>query len=530
MPNYRSILRLLAKGGKSQSDIASMCGCSKRAVSRAAAVAKEQGLTAERVAAMGDEEISALFPRKPRPKDEGHLMPDVASLAGRKRKSPKVPIKHYWYEYCGQAESAGLIPYSYQAFCEMLSEEAKRTGLAAHLRHAPGEKAFIDWCGSCGTIVDRLTGGRSKAYVLVVVLPCSAKLSATSHPDVSERSWLDGQMRAFEGFGGVPHILVPDNAATATDRTAPYVCRVNSTYRDFAEHYGCAVLPARVRHPRDKSLAEETVDLIEKWAIAPSSEQTFYSIDEFDEYLQERVRWLNSRPFANRDGCRDSESGRLEADALLPLPASRYEICEWRRAKVAPNYHVRVDYMNYSVPYGLAGETCDVRLTDSRVTVMHDGQVVAEHDRLRGRKGQYSTIEEHMPESHRDAQSPWSEDRFVSWAERIGPSTREAVERNLKARPIVEQAFVPCLNILGLSKRYGSSLLERACERLVSSGPAVPSYSALKDTILRIRAEDARSPKGAPPAGRDEPADRAPHAGRLNGAEAYRRKGGDAAC
>lgn len=526
MPNYRMMLTMLARGGTSQADVAAVCGCSKRDVSRAAAVLRETGLRWDDVADLDDAGIAALFPRTVRSKDAGHLQPDMAMLVRRKAKSPKIPVKRFWYEHCEQAASAGLAPYSYQAFCELFSEEADRSGVSAHLRHLPGEKYYIDWAGMAGRITDRLTGRTSAAHVLVICPPCSAKVFAEAFPDMSERSWLDGRMDAFEFFGGVTRMLVPDNCATATDRTAIYVTLVNRTYRDFAEHYGCAVVPARVRRPRDKSLAESTVDLVERWAIGPSSELTFYSLEEFNEYLRERVDWLNARPFSDREGSRDSEFEETEAPELLPLPGGRYELCEWRRAKVAPNYHVRVDYMHYSVPHELIGRTCDVRLGDRRVTVLVDGEVVAEHDRLRGRKGQYSTIVDHMPDSHRDASDPWSPERFSSWAGRIGPATAEAVARIMRSHPVVEQAFVPCRNVLGLSKRYTPELLERACQRAVA-GPAIPSHTGLRHIIQSIKAEDAaRHGTALAAMTRTEEAfvDRAKATGRVNGADAYRRK------
>ena len=339
---------------------------------------------------------------------------------------------------------------------------------------------------------------------------------------MSMRCWLDGHMRAFEALGGVPHVLVPDNCATATDRTCPGVTKVNDTYRRFAEHYGCGILPARVRRPRDKSLAEGTVNIVEQWAIAPSREMCFRDLGEFGEYLGGRVAWLNAREMPDHGESRDARLAE-ELPCLLPLPPARYELCEWRRAKVAPDYHVRVDYMHYSVPFALAGRTVDVGVTDRSVRVMDGGEVVAEHERLRGRKGQYSTDESHMPPAHRDARSPWSRERFESWADRVGPSTGACIRRLLDSRAVVEQAYVPCRNILGLSKSRSPELLERACARF-AEGPAGPSYTALKDTIAAIRAEDAAARASAPAAAVGGPlVDRAKSAGITRGADAWKR-------
>lgn len=142
---------------------------------------------------------------------------------------------------------------------------------------------------------------------------------------------------------------------------------------------------------------------------------------------------------------------------------------------MASNYHVRIDYMHYSVPYALVGRTLDVRVTGEQVRIVDGVEVVASHRRLFGRRGQYSTDEAHMPAAqHRDAQSPWSRERFESWADRVGPVTGECIRRVLDSRAVVEQAFVCCRNILGLSKARSPELLKRACERF-ADGPSVPS-------------------------------------------------------
>lgn len=526
MSKYRRILLMLARGGHSQDEVAAAAGCSKRDVSRCARHLRETGLTEAQIEAMGEAEIAKAFVGKPRQPDQGHLQIDAGSIIARKARNPRLPLKLMWAEHCEAAAAAGKLPYSYSQFCEILSREAQRSGAAVHLIHEPGQKAFIDWAGDTACITDRVTGVRTKVFVLIICLPRSGWIWARGYTDCSMRSWLDGHMRAFEALGGVPHMLVPDNCATATDRVGAGVTKLNDTYRRFAEHYGCGILPARIRKPKDKSLAEGTVNIVEQWAIAPSHELSFRDLDEFNEYLDDRVAWLNARQMPDHGQSRD-ERLQEELPHLLQLPPERYELCEWRRAKVAPDYHIRVDYMHYSVPFGLAGQTVDVGVTDSAVRVMHGGEVVAEHRRLRGRKGQYSTDVPHLPQSCRDAKSPWSRERFESWADAVGASTGACIRRILGSRPIVEQSFVQCRNVLGLAKRYSPEMLERACGRW-SDAPGIPSYTALKDTILAIRAEDAADAAAAPREMRGGLVDRAPMAGRLRGADEWKRGAQDA--
>ena len=527
MSKRRKILLMLAKGGASQAEVAAALHVSKRDVSACARAMRARSLTFDAVSAMTEAEVDAMLAPPRAPAESAYLAPDMDELVERKKRNRKLTVKMFWMEHCVAAEGAGKAAYSYQTFCEMFSEAAERAGATRRLAHEPGAKAYVDWAGDTASLTDRLTGAKAKVYVLVVALPYSGRFWAQGFADMRQRSWQEGQARAMEDFGGAPRMLVPDNAATATDRPSVYVTVVNEEYRRFAEHYGAAVVPARVRRPRDKAVAESTVDLVERWVVAPSDEMTFYTLAEFNEFCLERVRWLNSRPFSAKEGSRDSVYEAEERPCMQPLPAERYEMCEWRSCKVAPDYHVTVDYMHYSVPFRLIGTQVDVRLSDSRVAVMSGGEAVAEHARLRGRKGQYSTLAEHMPPAHAAMDSPWSPERFSSWAHRIGAETGAAVDRLLASRPVVEQAFVPARNILGLSKSYSPQLLERACARANALG-AVPSYTALKNAILAIRAADAdarASGCAAGPDGAGELVDRAKSAGRLRGADAYKRGG-----
>ena len=526
MSKNKKILMMLAKGGVSQSDIAKALHVSKRDVSAGAKAIREYGLTFDAISSMDADVVDDLFfPKEAREPNDEYLQPDMEPLVERKKRNRKLPVKLFWIEYCEQAADKEKLAYAYQTFCEMFAEAAEKMDATRHFAHEPGAKCYIDWAGDTAFLTDRLLGTKTKVYVLVVTLPFSDKFWAEGFCDMKQKSWQEGQMGAFEEFGGVPRMWVPDNAATATDRTAAQVTLVNKEYERFAEHYGAAIVPARVRKPRDKSVAESTVNLVEQWVIGPANEMTFYTLEEFNEFCAGKVAWLNARPFSAKDGSRDSVFEEEERMHLMPLPPERYEMCEWRSPKVAPDYHVVVDYMRYSVPHRLVGEQTDVKLTSSTVTVLHGGDVVAAHPRLRGRKGQYSTNPDHMPENHSALENPWSPDRFSSWARRIGPETEAAIARVMESRPIVEQSFVACRNILGLSKAYTPALLERACAKM-NAASALPSYTGLKNAILAMKSADAETAGAHAPSPADGAlVDRAKTAGRLRGADAYKRGG-----
>ena len=533
MAKMKKVLLMLLKGGNSQGEVAAVLHVSKRDVSEAAKAIREHNLTYEEILGMDPAAVEdKLFPKgsRGRKKNDAYLQPDMGLYVERKKKRHKLLVKQFWQEYCSAALAQGKLAYSYQSFCEQFSAEAERLGATRHFRHTPGEKAYIDWAGDVAKLTDKITGRTTRVYVLVVVLPFSGLFWARGFTDMRQQSWLEGHMAAFEMFGGVPRMLVPDNCATATDRGSTYETLINKDYERFAEHYGTAVVPARVRRPRDKSTAEGTVNLVEEWIVAPSSEMRFYTLEEFNEFCAGRVAWLNSRPFSARDGSRGELFEAEEAEQLQPLPLERYEMCRWCYPVVSPDYHITIDYMHYSVPHTLIGRTLEAKVTASKVAVYDDGELVCEHKRMTGKNNQYETFDEHMPPNHRDVGSPWSRERFTSWAAKIGPETEATIARVLDSRRIVEQAFVPCRNILGLSKRYAPQLLEAACAQVNALG-ALPSYTGVKNALLSIKADTerkqaARASAASSAASDEQLVDRAAHAGRLRGADAYRRREG----
>lgn len=342
----RRILRTVAKGGMSQADIAAMLHVSKRDVSLALKIIRDHNLIVEDIDAMSDVEIAELgndTSSQSVTTSSNYLIPDMAALVKRKKKSRRLPVKQMWYEYVDAANKLNKASYSYQTFAKMFALEAERTGAVRHFNHEPGAKVYIDWAGDVAFLTDRISGQKSKIYLFVMCLPFSSKLFSCGFMDMKQKSWHEGHIRAFEYFGGVPRMLVPDNCSTATNRTAPGLTLINQEYERFAEHYGAAVVPTRVRKPRDKSVGESAVDLVEQWIIAPANELVFYTLDAFNAYCAQRVNWLNSRPFSAKDGSRNSIYEQEELPFMLTLPVEPYETCEWRRAKVGPDYCFRYD-------------------------------------------------------------------------------------------------------------------------------------------------------------------------------------------
>jgi transposase len=514
MPKEREILRLYNEG-LSQRDICAALRCGHTTASRLITAAKDAGVTWEAACVMDDTDIrTLLLPRDSH--TSGFAQPDFEHLS-KELALPGVTRKLLWHEYCTNISDSGTAPYGYAQFCRLFDRHLKVNGATMHLKHEPGQRMFVDWAGDHAEVVDGITGSVSKAWLFVACLPYSAIIFARAYLDMKQASWLDGYMAAFEYFGGVSSIVVPDHCATATDRSSIYITLINERYYEFAAYYQTAIVPARVRRANDKALVEASVLICERNILAPLRHERFFSISDLNEAIAQRLEAINEAPFQKREGSRLSIFDAEEKGMLKALPPERYEIAEWKKAKVGADYHVCVETMRYSVSHRLIGETLDIRVSASEVKVFKNHEAVACHRRLYGKKGQYSTLREHMPKKHQEADIAWTPERFTRWAAEVGDATLCVIRQVLASRAIVEQAFVPCLNILGLAKRGRRALLESACAEIAARG-AYPTYSLVKNTMAAIKTRGEMLPRPDATPKDDHLGD----VGRIRGAGYYR--------
>ena len=305
-------------------------------------------------------------------------------------------------------------------------------------------------------------------------------------------------MRAFEFFGGCPERVVPDNLRAAVSRAHPPAyagADTNPTCHDLARHYGVAVLPARVRRPRDKAKVEACprmgesgvgVQGVERWILAALRHRTCFSLAELNAAIAELLQRLNARALRKLPGSRRSLFDPLDRPALRPLPTERYVFAEWKKVRVNIDSHVEVAGHDYSVPHALARRPLDVRLTAHTVECLYRGQRVASHVRS-SLKGRHTTADEPMPERHR-RMGQWTPERFIRWAEKTGPHTATLITTVLGSRRHPQQAFRSCLGILRLAKSYGEARLEAAARRAL----AIASHSDRSvESIPRFRRSGA---------------------------------------
>ena len=286
-------------------------------------------------------------------------------------------------------------------------------------------------------------------------------------------------MRTFSFLGGVPEIVVPDNLKAGVKHPCRYEPDLNPTYQDLAEHYGIAVIPTRVRKPKDKAKAEVGVQVVERWILARLRNQTFFSLAALNQAIHELLSELNLRPMEHLGHSRRELFEELDQPALKPLPELAYEFAIWKKARVSIDYHIEFEKHYYSVPYTLIHKEVYVRASESTVEVFSNHQRVASHLRVTSR-GRHTTISEHMPPAHQQYQE-WSPQRLIRWAQSIGPHTAQLVQTLVDSRKHPQQAYRSCLGLLRLGSRYGEERLEAACRRALPAG--ICSYKGVRNIL-----------------------------------------------
>ena len=442
---------------------------------------------------------AALFPSpesKPQPQKSP---PDFAAVHEQLRRHRHTTLQLLWEEY-REAHPDG---YRYSRFCELYQRWRKKLDVVLRQEHKAGEKAFIDWAGATIPIHDRVTGAVWQASLFVAALGASSYTWAEATRDQQMESWLRAHMHAFDYWGGVPTLAVPDNTKTGVSKACRYDPDINPTYHNFALHYGFGVLPARPYKPRDKAVVESAVQVTQRWIVAALRHRKFFSLEEANQAIGELLHRLNHRPFRKRDGSRASVFEALDKPALKPLPSESFDMSAWSRARVNIDYHVAFDANLYSVPYNLVQEIVEIRSTPTTVEILHQGARVASHLRSRGR-GVAVTNHQHRPKSHQ-AHLEWTPSRMVHWAQTIGPHTAQLFERMMADKPHPEMGYRGCLGVIRLAGKYSPARMEAAAERALLTGTC--RYCSIVSILKNSLDQQPLPPSSAPPATLPSPHD-----------------------
>lgn len=342
MTQYREILRLKSLGF-SERNIARSCGVSRNTVRKVCEQAASQNLSWPLGETITDRRLEELlFPKEKLVSNR--RLPDFNTIRKELLRNG-VTKKLLWIEYCETCRQNQDQPLMYSQFCYHIQQEEQKRRATIHIPRKPGEQIEVDWAGKPACIIDPDTGELTECWLFVGVLSYSQYTFVEAFLNEKTANWNKAHVHMYTYFGGVTPILVSDNCATAINRKQSdwYTPELNRTYYEFAEHYNVAILPARVRRPKDKPNVEGSVGKISTWITAALRNEQFFSLAELNSAIQDRVRSYNAHLFQKKECSRLSLFLGEEKPLLAPLPATPFELAEWKQATVQFNYHSAVE-------------------------------------------------------------------------------------------------------------------------------------------------------------------------------------------
>ena len=520
MVDYREILRLKSLG-YTNTDISASVHSSRNTVQEVLSIAD-----ALQIKWPLDDDVtnytleSILYPERHK-KNENRLIPDYPRIHAELAKKG-VTLTLLWTEYCVEARNAGKTPYMSTQFNDNYHKWARVTKATMRIQHKPGDTMEVDWAGSTISIYDNVTGEATPAYLFVAVLSCSCYVYAEICINMKSDTFINCHVHAYEYFGGVTRLLIPDNLKTGITSNTRYETIIPRAYKEMADHYNTAIVPARVKAPKDKPNAEGSVKFATTWILAALRNYHFFSIEEAKMTVSEKLEELNSRPFKKRAGNRRIAFENEEKEFMQPLPIRPYEPAVWSTASVQNDYLISDGINKYSVPFDLIGERVDIRCTSTTVEVFFHGSRVASHARRSVPERNPITVREHMPPEHQKYLA-YNPEEFINWSESIGEYTSKVINFFLYSGKEPEQGYKYCVSLMKMADRYGQNRIEKACERLLyfTTQPSLRSIATIlkngqdKLPLEKNSAEHTSSEKRS--------------SGITRGASAYR-DGGDDVC
>ena len=328
MTKYREILRLTALG-LSLRDIEKSLKVSRKTVVKVQKRADELSLSWPLDESLTDAELEQrMFPKDLSPKSTKR-MPDFDYIRKELLKNG-VNKKLLWTEYLEECSQNGDDALMYSQFCYYIQQNEQKSRATMHIPRKAGQQIEVDWAGDPAKIIDPDTGEITEAWIFVGVMTYSQYAFVEAFINEQQKSWITAHVHMYEFFGGVTPILVSDNAPTATNRkqSDKYESVLIKSYEELAQHYNTAIIPARVRAPKDKPSVEGNVGHVSTWITAALRNEQFFSLEELNQEIRKKLKKYNAASFQKKEGSRQKLFLEDEKPLLMPLPATRFELAE----------------------------------------------------------------------------------------------------------------------------------------------------------------------------------------------------------
>lgn len=441
--------------------IASAFNISRNTVRRYVRMYEEIGIPADRLPSMSDSRLHEMFAlpgareRKPseRQVELEALLPEYSARLSRKG----VTLKMLYEEY----HAAHPEGYKHSAFGLMMNQYRLQTSAVGHVEHRAGDQMYIDFAGDRLEIFDEVTAQPRKVEVFVAILPCSQYTYCEAVWSQKKEDLIGACERALRFYGGAPCAIVPDNlkaAVTRSDRNEPVI---NADFAAFAEHYGCAVVPARVRRPKDKALVENAVKLMYRSVYVALEGRMFHDLESLNAAILEALAEFNDRKLTRRHESRRMLFEQVEAPLLRQLPKVSFHMKERTVVTVQRNSFITLEKHHYSVPVKYVGKRVELVYDSDTIDIYSGFTHIATH-RRDDTPYEYTVKASHnLPGRH----GSYEED-IESLLERAALIDNAVV---MYLRAVIEDkrypvlAFRACRGIMNLEKKYGQQRLVSGC-------------------------------------------------------------------
>ena len=455
MRRIKECYRLIFEANLSQTKVAEILQIGRSTVWDYLAKLNEYNLHWDDIRSLSEADLTQRLFSRTQPV---RILPDFVDLHKQLQSDSTLTLQILWEEY----KKENPTGYAYGQFCTYYRHWRKRLRTYMRQAHIGGEKVFADYSGKRPRVYNQFSGEYEPMELFVMAWGVSHFLYAEAQPSQELEHWIMGHVRAFEYFGCVPRIVVPDNLKSAVTKSHRYDPDVNRTYTDLAEHYGIGIIPARPRKPKDKAKVENGVQIVQRWILARLRNCKFDSIGSLNEAIRKLLDEINDKPMQILKQTRRERFLELDRPNALFLPAQGFVFHEWKSPTICLDYHIDIDKHYYSVPHIWYGHDVDVRVCENTVEVFlcKTKERIATHQRNSKQYG-YTTIAEHMPQAHQK-HLEWTPARLIQWGHKTGRNTGVLIEKiiTLKAHP--QQGFRPALGILRLGQAFGVDRLEAA--------------------------------------------------------------------
>lgn len=379
---------------------------------------------------------------------------------------PHVTKRLLWEEYRSEFPDG----YGHSQFQHHLLQHVRAKKPVMVLEHKPADKLFIDFAGKTTNYIDRETGELVTCQLFVACLPYSNYFFAMAVPSQKLEDFIHALVCCIVFLGGVPRLLVPDNMKTAIVKASRYEPEINQALEDLANHYGIAVLPTRVAHPRDKASVEGHVKIAYTQIYARLRNRQFFSLTDLNKAIEQCIMRLNQTRMQNKSFSREEKYLAEEKPLLKSLPDTIFQIKHYRQYKVAKNNFILLteDRHYYSVPFRYIGKKVKVIYTRSLVEIYLKGERIAVHPRDKS-PFKYSIVKDHLASQHRHYLDR-SPDYYIERAGRICFKLGELVEKIFSQDQHPEVLYKSCDGILAISRKSEVFRIEKACEIALQTG------------------------------------------------------------